>query len=290
MILIHQSRFGVAVAALLLQAGSVGVTLAGDDVSSWDGDARSAARLIAGSPSTGAGTAGRGAVLRAGVEIRLKQGWHTYWRYPGDAGVPPIFDFKGSQNVKSVEVLWPAPQRITEDGGTSIGYLADVIFPLRIVPQNAAKPVMLALKLDYAICEKLCVPAQAKADLLLGKGLASQDAALARAEARVPQKRALGQGGRIAITSVRREAAAPHPRVVVELAAPDDAAVDLFAEGPTAQWALPVPSRLDGAGAGHRRFVFELDGLPSGASDRDVTLTLTAVMPQHAIEVTHRLD
>ena len=33
--------------------------------------------------------------MRAGIEIRLKPGWHTYWRYPGDAGVPPRFDFAG---------------------------------------------------------------------------------------------------------------------------------------------------------------------------------------------------
>ena len=52
--------------------------------------------------------------VRAGIEIRLKTGWHTYWRYPGDAGVPPQFDFAGSQNVKSVDVLWPAPQRLPE--------------------------------------------------------------------------------------------------------------------------------------------------------------------------------
>src|SRR4051794_40175475 len=75
---------------------------AADDVSRWDGDARSAVRLIAGSQPAGSDAA----MLRAGVEIRLKPGWHTYWRYPGDAGVPPQFDFKGSQNVKQVEVLW----------------------------------------------------------------------------------------------------------------------------------------------------------------------------------------
>ena len=78
---------------------------AADDVSPWDGDARSAVRLIAGS-------AGTGKVVRAGVEIRLKSGWHTYWRYPGDAGVPPRFDFTGSQNVKAVDVLWAAPQGV----------------------------------------------------------------------------------------------------------------------------------------------------------------------------------
>src|SRR5438132_5154657 len=68
---------------------------AADDASPWDGDARSAMRLIAGSAVVGK-------VVRAGVEIRLKSGWHTSWRYPGDAGVPPRFDFTGSQNVKAV--------------------------------------------------------------------------------------------------------------------------------------------------------------------------------------------
>ena len=91
---------------------------AADDASPWDGDARSAVRLIAG--SSGGGEAS--APMRAGIEIRLKPGWHTYWRYPGDAGVPPRFDFAGSQNVKAVEVLWPAPRRMPEEGLSAIGY------------------------------------------------------------------------------------------------------------------------------------------------------------------------
>src|SRR5262249_56112198 len=80
---------------------------AADDASPWDGDARSAVRVIAGSSATP-----ERAPIRAGIEIRLKNGWHTYWRYPGDAGVPPRFDFAGSQNVKSIEALCPPPQRI----------------------------------------------------------------------------------------------------------------------------------------------------------------------------------
>ena len=56
-------------------------------------------------------------------------------------------------------MLWPAPERLPEDGGMSIGYAHDVILPLRVVPQDAGKPVALRLKLDYAVCEKLCVPA-----------------------------------------------------------------------------------------------------------------------------------
>src|SRR5689334_18069750 len=91
---------------------------------------------------------GKSADLRlgAGVEIKLAPGWKTYWRYPGDSGVPPRFDFAGSENVKSVEILWPAPHRFSDESGITIGYKNDVIFPLRIVPQDAAKPVLLRLK------------------------------------------------------------------------------------------------------------------------------------------------
>jgi DsbC/DsbD-like thiol-disulfide interchange protein len=273
------------VAACLALIGARAAAAA-DDVSRWEGDARSSARLIAGSQPV-AGTA----PLRAGIEIKLKPGWHTYWRYPGDAGVPPQFDFKASQNVKQIEVLWPAPERLAEVGGlTVIGYAHDLILPLRIVPQDRAKPVVLRVKLDYAVCEKLCVPAEAKSELALRGGPASQDAALAAAEARVPKKVKLGEGGALSIRSVRREDGPDRPRVWVDVAAPMGAMVDLLAEGPTPQWSLPLPTPVDGAPEGLQRFVFELDGMPAGAKALGATLTLTAVTPKGAIEVATRLD
>ena len=270
---------GLAVLALIAGA-SVGA--AAEPASQWDGDAHSAVRLIAGSRAAAAT-----APIRAGVEIRLMDGWHTYWRYPGDAGVPPRFDFAASQNVKSVEVLWPAPQPIAEHGLTAIGYLRGVIWPLAVVPQDPSKPATLRLKLDYAVCEKLCVPAEGKAELVLDGGPA-QDAALAAAEARVPKKRALGQNGALAVKSVRRADGPPH--VVVDVAAPPGASVALFAEGPTADWALPVPRAIAGAPAGLQRFVFDLDGAPPGAKYEGAALTLTAVAGDEAIEVATRLE
>ena len=256
---------------------------AAEDASPWDGDARSAVRLIAGS-------AAPGKTVRAGVEIRLKSGWHTYWRYPGDAGVPPRFDFTGSQNVKAVDVLWPAPQRIPEQDLVTIGYTGDVILPLAVVPENSAKPVKLRLKLDYAVCEALCVPAEAKAELELTGGPSSQDAALAAAEARVPKKPVLGEGSTLAIRSVRREDGAGRGRVIVDVAAPAGARVDLFVEGPTPDWALPVPKAVDGAPAGLQRFAFALDGAPPGATYDGVVIALTAVAGNIAIERVTRLD
>src|SRR5690349_23436369 len=84
--------------------------------------------------------------LRAGIEIRLDPGWLTYWRDPGDSGAPPTFDFSGSENVKSVNVLWPAPERIPDGaGGNSIGYRSHVILPLHVVPMDDAKQTALRL-------------------------------------------------------------------------------------------------------------------------------------------------
>src|SRR5436305_13419035 len=175
------------VAACLALVGARAAAAA-DDVSRWEGDARSSARLIAGSQPV-AGTP----PLRAGIEIRLKPGWHTYWRYPGDAGVPPRFDFTASQNVDTVRVLWPAPRRLSEEGVSVIGYTEDVILPLVVVPRDRTKPAMLRLKIDYAVCERLCVPMQATAELALAGAPSSHHDVLVQALARVPKKRALGE-------------------------------------------------------------------------------------------------
>jgi DsbC/DsbD-like thiol-disulfide interchange protein len=187
-------------------------------------------------------------------------------------------------------VLWPAPQRIPEQGLVAIGYTGDVILPLAVVPQNSGEPVKLRLKLDYAVCEMLCVPAEGKAELTLSGGPSSHDAALAAAEARLPHKSALGEGAALAIKSVRREEAGGRARILVDVAAPPAAAIALFAEGPTPEWALPVPVAVDGAPKGLQRFAFDLDGAPPGATYHGAAIALTAVTDDAAIEVVTRLD
>ena len=173
------------------------------------------------------------AFLRAGIEIRIDPGWKTYWRDPGDSGVPPTFDFSGSDNVKSVTVLWPAPERFSDGaGGHSIGYVDHVILPLQVTPQDAAKPSALNLKLGYAICGNLCVPVESDLKLPLN-GNGAEDRTIEQAQARVPRRVPLGPGKGLAILSVHREDGEPHPRVLVDVAAPAGAPVDLFVEGPT---------------------------------------------------------
>jgi DsbC/DsbD-like thiol-disulfide interchange protein len=254
------------------------------DASSWDADSRAGMRLIAGNRAQAGDPS-----VRAGVELKLAPGWKTYWRYPGDSGVPPRFDFANSQNVKSLEIAWPAPHRFTDDSGASIGYKNGVIFPLRIVPEDPAKPVLLRLKLDYAVCEKLCVPAEGRAELVLDGTLSALDPALAKAETMVPKRAKPGDDAPLAVRSVRQETG-EHARIIVDVAAPGSDPVELFAEGPTPEWALPVPEPADGAGAGLHRFAFQLEGLPPGASAAGANLTLTLVSGANAIEVPAHLD
>jgi DsbC/DsbD-like thiol-disulfide interchange protein len=279
-----RQRFPAAAVCALLAAAAAGEAVAAD-ASTWDGDARSAVRLVAGSIASPNGDA-----LRAGIEIRLATGWKTYWRYPGDSGVPPVFDFSKSENVKSVVILWPAPHRFTDDGGASIGYKGGVMLPVHVVAENPKRPVTLRLAVDYAICEKLCVPAKGTAKLELARASSPHDATLAAAEAHVPKPARLGEASAFGIGTVRREPSSPHPRVIVDVAAPAAASLDLFVEGPTDDWALPLPEPIPGASPGLRRFAFELDGVPPGADAIGAHLRFTLVSGENAIEVTTVLE
>lgn len=275
--MIYNKRFCIALAA-----GGIAMLLAttarADNTSPWVEDLNSGLRLIAG---------GKDAEnLRAGVEIKMQPGWHTYWRYPGDSGVPPRFDFSASENVADVQVLYPAPHALTDQTGTTIGYTDNVIFPLRVVPRQKDKPVTLRAKIDYAVCEKLCVPVEARAELPLAGG--ADNAALAAAEARVPKQLSAAEAG---LTVRRTNDGKRKPLVLVDFAAPAGQAVELFVEGPTAAWALPIPKPAQGAPAGRQQFGFELDGLPPGADPKaPAELTFTIVGGGRASEVKIRLD
>jgi DsbC/DsbD-like thiol-disulfide interchange protein len=263
-------------------AVAIGAPLrAAESVSAWAEDNRSGVRLIAGANQSGA------AQLRAGIEIKLQPGWKTYWRYPGDSGVPPRFDLSGSDNLKYAKVLYPAPHLFQDETGNSLGYKDSVIFPLQIVARQPDKKVTLRLKLEYAVCEKLCIPAEGRAELSLGEGDSTSDQALAAAEALVPAPATAAQ---LDLTA-KRVNSGLKPLVFVDLAAPADKPVELFVEGPNKEWALPIPQPAQGAPAGRLHFGFELDGLPPGVDPKaPFELTFTVVEGEHAVEVKTHLD
>ena len=275
------NRIGVTLAACGF-ALMLGAPARAADASPWVEDSYSAIRLIAGANKSGAES------LRAGIEIKMQPGWHTYWRYPGDSGVPPRFSFSGSDNLAAVQVLFPAPHAFTDEAGTTIGYKGSVIFPLHVFPRQKDKPVTLRGKIDYAACEKLCVPVEASVELTLAGAGGADNAALTAAEARVPQPVSALDAG---LTARRGNDDKRKPLVFVDLAAPTGQPVELFVEGPTAEWALPIPKPAQGAPPGRQHFSFELDGLPSGVDPKGpFELTFTIVKGGSATEVKTHLD
>jgi DsbC/DsbD-like thiol-disulfide interchange protein len=280
-------RLTFAAAGLLCLAGLSPARA--QDASAWQSAPHGAARLIAGAMvKTRTDT-----FLLAGIEIKLDPAWHTYWRYPGDSGVPPTFDFAGSQNVKSAIVEWPAPEAFPDGaGGHSIGYVDDVVLPIKVTPIDASRPSSLHLTLNYAVCGKLCVPAKATLELPL-TGKSSNAAILEKAEQRVPKRAALGvdPGNGLMIRSVQLAQIGGLWGVFIDAVAPQGAPLDLFVEGPTTEWALPLPEPDDDVTAGgDRRYSFHLEGLPPGAQMKGADLTITAVSGDAAIEVPAHID
>src|SRR5260370_738173 len=112
--------------------------------SDWAEGLKSSARLIAAAPTAG--------VLQAGVEIKLAPGAITYWRNPGDSGLPPTISFEGSANLAQARVSFPAPRRLAEaGGGEAFGYDRALGLPLAVAPIEAGQPRALALYVDFAV-------------------------------------------------------------------------------------------------------------------------------------------
>ncbi len=95
----------------------------------------------------------------AALHLTLAPHWKTYWRAPGEAGIPPQFDWSASQNVQSVALHWPSPEVILLNGMQSIGYLDELVLPLGVVARDPSKPVDLRLTMQLGICKDICMPA-----------------------------------------------------------------------------------------------------------------------------------
>ena len=180
---------------------------AGQDMASaWTSGANSQARLLA---AGGLQNVGPSPFYRAGIEIELKGDAHTYWRQPGDAGIPPSITLTGSRNVKAAQLRFPVPERIDESGLQVLGYRGSVLLPLDIEPQDPAAPVRLALTFNYAACAKICIPAEARGEVELApKALPGPHAArLAKAVAKIPQR--IANGGIVALSIAAQAGSAP---------------------------------------------------------------------------------
>jgi DsbC/DsbD-like thiol-disulfide interchange protein len=93
----------------------------------------------------------------AAVEIRLDPAWHTYFRVPGEAGVPPAFDWSESENLASVRYEWPRPEIIDNYGMRSFGYVGRLVLPVLLTPKDPSAPMRVSLSLSFGVCNDVCI-------------------------------------------------------------------------------------------------------------------------------------
>ncbi|MCB1362955.1 MAG: hypothetical protein KDK02_02475 [Rhodobacteraceae bacterium] len=103
------------------------------------------------------GMTARGTYMAA-LHLTLSDGWKTYWRAPGDAGIPPRLDWRGSRNLGDVAITWPAPEVFDQNGMRSIGYAHELVLPVEITPERAGRPVRLRGEIDLGLCKDVCIP------------------------------------------------------------------------------------------------------------------------------------
>lgn len=277
-------RVGALLAALafgaICGAGFAGPGLAvSKGQSAWSDQTSSKVRLVSGT-LTRDGTH----ALYAAVQLRLAAGWKTYWRNPGDSGVPPRFDWSGSKNVKSAEVLYPAPHRFADANGTAIGYSDEVVFPVKITPEHADEPVTLSLTFDYGICKDLCIPNAVELQAVLPPDLGKGDARLMEAAlSRVPKPAKPDALPRIANVSAMLDGDAPELKIKALF--PEGAKkTDVFVDNPHVL--LPVPKPLGPPEDGKQSFAVVFYTAKEAEAIKGKPLTITLVSDRGASQTT----
>ncbi|MBD3679729.1 MAG: hypothetical protein HUJ27_15190 [Rhodobacteraceae bacterium] len=103
----------------------------------------------------------------AAIVVDLAPGWKTYWRSPGEAGIPPSFDWDRSSNLEAVALHWPVPEVFSLNGLRTIGYVNRLILPIELSPSKPGAPIALRTRMELGLCNEICIPMQVtlKADL-----------------------------------------------------------------------------------------------------------------------------
>lgn len=102
----------------------------------------------------------------AALKFDLAPGWKTFWRTPGDAGVPTRMSWAGSKNLGEARILWPTPKVFRQNGLRSIGYRDQVVVPLAFHAATNG-PIVIDGHLDFGVCAEICLPVSLDLDLLL---------------------------------------------------------------------------------------------------------------------------
>ena len=283
MLVVLEPRLGNIVSmhsfiALLLFGLSLGSAIAeGARASAWVEFREARVRLVM--LDTGPGET----ELKGGIEIRLMPDYKTYWRTPGDSGVPPVFDFSTTIGAKDARVAFPLPTRFDDGaGGVAWGYKKDVILPFTMLREDGTSPTVV-LKLDFAVCGTMCIPLAAELKLPSQAARVQGVSEMIRlAHTRIPQ-RLEPETMRKMVRLVRRELG---KSAAITLEIDHEAeGFDLFAE---AKGHIEVGS-VSMAAPGLLHIRLQLQAAP-GMEGRFGTALLTFGTKKHALEGVMDLD
>lgn len=219
----------------------------------------------------------------AAIRLRLSPGWKTYWRSPGDAGIPPEFDWAGSENIRALRLHWPTPQVFHFNGMQTIGYASELVLPVEVWPDRPDRPIRLETAVDLGVCRDICVPASLSlASDLRAQGRPDDSAIRAALRARPATAREAG----LRSVSCTVTAAPQGLRLRAELDLPPlgpDEVVVVETPDP-AVWVAEAATHRTG-----RRLVAETDLIASNrqpfALDRSA-LTISVLSQGRAVEIT----
>lgn len=211
-----------------------------------------------------------GSAWHTGVLIELEPGWKTYWRMPGEAGVPPEFTWKTSAPAR-VEVRLPTPKRHADASGETVGYEGEALFPVTVTPETGAGELRLGLQLFFAVCKDICIPAHAEAEIALGSQARdpSGNARVEQAEQALPRP-----GDAITAAALGEEGG--KPVLVLTLKEPLE---DIFVETTG-----PAYFRQPRFSADGREARLAIDNLADAAKLAGTTLSLTYWRGGHGLE------
>jgi DsbC/DsbD-like thiol-disulfide interchange protein len=238
--------------------------------SPWNEHPNSRVRLIA----------GEGRVL--GIELQLSAGWKTYWRMPGDAGVPPSFDWVGTKNVAAFDVLYPAPVSMPDQGGVAVGYKGTVVFPVQLKLVDETAPTRITLEFAFGVCKDICIPVESRISLdLPGSAQPWPSAQSIKAHLqRVPRVTADASQSSPALTSVTSALNGAKPHITLQTRG----AIEAYIEAPDGLF-VPMAQKTAGAG-GLATFVVDLTKSPDVKDLVGKPLRVTLTTPDGGVETT----
>lgn len=219
--------------------------------------------------------------IDAALEVQLEKGWKTYWRSPGESGIPPYFDFSASSNILDANVTFPTPSYFSEQGTEIVGYKNRVIFPINLKVSSLDKPTVLTLRAVIGICGEVCIPVQAKLSVTEpGKIGPTFDVtrALNDANASVPSI----PDSDMKVVSAHWKSDDPTKLAIETRVNESTKHVHLHVEGPQ-DWYL-LPAKLIERKGSSARFLLDITDIPDDANPASTKFRFTLVADGRGIE------